>query len=92
MLFFTSPAPGKPDMRMWTLVAVAVTAAFGVTVCVIKLGLTFLCPTRRSGTERPNKQEPKNEQSDIYHLYDTISEEPPTSAPNDMVYSTLQPV
>ncbi|KAF3856313.1 hypothetical protein F7725_017036 [Dissostichus mawsoni] len=30
------------------------------------------------------------QESDIYHVYSTISEEPPPSALNDMVYSTLQ--
>ncbi|XP_053291264.1 uncharacterized protein LOC128451433 isoform X4 [Pleuronectes platessa] len=88
----SSPTPEKPDMRMWTLKALGVTAAFGVTVGFISLGLTFHCTTRKSGNEKPNKQEPQNEQSVIYHKYDTISEEPSASAPNDMVYSTLQPV
>ncbi|CAB1432081.1 unnamed protein product [Pleuronectes platessa] len=88
----SSPTPEKPDMRMWTLKALGVTAAFGVTVGFISLGLTFHCTTRKSGNEKPNKQEPQNEQSVIYHKYDTISEEPSASAPTDMVYSTLQPV
>ncbi|XP_034442029.1 uncharacterized protein LOC117761842 isoform X8 [Hippoglossus hippoglossus] len=89
---FSSPTPGKPDMRMWTLRALAVTAAFAVTVGFISLGLTFLCTTRKIGTEKPKRQEPQNEQSVIYHQYDTISEEPPASVPNNMVYSTLQPI
>ncbi|XP_034442025.1 uncharacterized protein LOC117761842 isoform X5 [Hippoglossus hippoglossus] len=88
----SSPTPGKPDMRMWTLRALAVTAAFAVTVGFISLGLTFLCTTRKIGTEKPKRQEPQNEQSVIYHQYDTISEEPPASVPNNMVYSTLQPI
>ncbi|CAB1432080.1 unnamed protein product [Pleuronectes platessa] len=88
----SSPTPEKPDMRIWTLRALGATAAFGVTVGFISLGLTFHCTTRKSGNEKPNKQEPQNEQSVIYHKYDTISEEPPASAPTDMVYSTLQPV
>ncbi|XP_035009290.2 uncharacterized protein LOC118105529 isoform X2 [Hippoglossus stenolepis] len=88
----SSPTPGKPDMRMWTLRALAVTAVFAVTVGFISLGLTFLCTTRKIGTEKPKRQEPQNEQSVIYHQYDTISEEPPASAPNNMVYSTLQPI
>ncbi|XP_034442022.1 uncharacterized protein LOC117761842 isoform X2 [Hippoglossus hippoglossus] len=88
----SSPTPGKPDMMMWTLRALAVTAAFAVTVGFISLGLTFLCTTRRSGTEKPNRQEPQYEQWDIYHQYDTISEELSASVPNNMVYSTLQPI
>ncbi|XP_053291256.1 mucin-5AC isoform X3 [Pleuronectes platessa] len=88
----SSPTPEKPDMRIWTLKALGVTAAFGVTVGFISLGLTFHCTTRKSGNEKPNKQEPQYEQSVIYHKYDTISEEPSASAPNITVYSTLQPV
>ncbi|XP_044028132.1 uncharacterized protein LOC122864660 [Siniperca chuatsi] len=45
------------------------------------------CPT---GSEKLNRQEPQNEHSDIYHVYSTISEEPPPSALKDVVYSTLQ--
>ncbi|XP_076599131.1 uncharacterized protein LOC143328089 [Chaetodon auriga] len=37
-----------------------------------------------------NRQEPQNEDSSTYHLYYTISEEPPPSALKDMVYSTVQ--
>ncbi|KAI4826817.1 hypothetical protein KUCAC02_030248 [Chaenocephalus aceratus] len=42
------------------------------------------------GPEKPSRQASQNEDSDIYHVYSTISEEPPPSALNDMVYSTLQ--
>ncbi|XP_034442026.1 uncharacterized protein LOC117761842 isoform X7 [Hippoglossus hippoglossus] len=87
-----TPVKVASDMMMWTLRALAVTAAFAVTVGFISLGLTFLCTTRRSGTEKPNRQEPQYEQWDIYHQYDTISEELSASVPNNMVYSTLQPI
>ncbi|XP_071059395.1 uncharacterized protein [Pseudochaenichthys georgianus] len=43
-----------------------------------------------TGPEKPSRQASQNEDSDIYHVYSTISEEPPPSALNDMVYSTLQ--
>ncbi|XP_035009295.2 uncharacterized protein LOC118105530 isoform X2 [Hippoglossus stenolepis] len=88
----STPVTSTKDMMMWTLRALAVTAVFAVTVGFISLGLTLLCPTRRSGTEKPKRQEPQYEQWDIYHQYDTISEEPPASAPNKTVYSTLQPI
>ncbi|KAJ4919592.1 hypothetical protein JOQ06_027674 [Pogonophryne albipinna] len=42
------------------------------------------------GPEKPSRQATQNEDSDIYHVYSTISEEPPPSALNNMVYSTLQ--
>ncbi|KAF0034898.1 hypothetical protein F2P81_012656 [Scophthalmus maximus] len=42
--------------------------------------------------EKPNRREPQNENSVIYHQYATISDEPYASAPKEMVYSTLQPV
>ncbi|XP_029286494.1 uncharacterized protein LOC115007691 [Cottoperca gobio] len=43
------------------------------------------CPT---GLDKSKMQESQNEDSDIYHVYSTISEEPPPSALKDMVYST----
>lgn len=43
-----------------------------------------------TGPEKPSRQATQNEDSDIYHVYSTISEEPPPSALNNMVYSTLQ--
>ncbi|XP_029287572.1 uncharacterized protein LOC115008246 isoform X1 [Cottoperca gobio] len=45
------------------------------------------CPT---GLDKSKMQEFQNEDSDIYHVYSTMSEEPPPSALKDMVYSTLQ--
>ncbi|XP_041803140.1 uncharacterized protein LOC121613651 isoform X2 [Chelmon rostratus] len=45
---------------------------------------------RPAGSEKLNRQEPQNEDSAIYHVYSTISEEPPPSVLKDMVYSTLQ--
>ncbi|XP_038553357.1 uncharacterized protein LOC119886590 isoform X2 [Micropterus salmoides] len=42
------------------------------------------------GSEKLSRQQSQNEDSDIYHVYATISEEPPASALNVMVYSTLQ--
>ncbi|XP_031695898.1 uncharacterized protein LOC116378210 isoform X2 [Anarrhichthys ocellatus] len=50
------------------------------------------CPT---GSEKLKEQAPQNEDvSEIYtalNIYSTISEQPPASALEDMVYSTLQP-
>ncbi|XP_033995101.1 uncharacterized protein LOC117489703 isoform X18 [Trematomus bernacchii] len=43
-----------------------------------------------TGPEKQSRQASQNEDSDIYHVYSTISEEPAPSALNDMVYSTLQ--
>ncbi|XP_063767289.1 uncharacterized protein LOC134883081 isoform X2 [Eleginops maclovinus] len=43
-----------------------------------------------TGPEKLSRQESRNEDSDIYHVYSTISEEPPPSALEDMVYSTRQ--
>ncbi|XP_029286495.1 uncharacterized protein LOC115007692 [Cottoperca gobio] len=43
------------------------------------------CPT---GLDKSKMQESQNEDSDIYHVYSTMSEEPPPSALKDMVYST----
>ncbi|XP_040889497.1 uncharacterized protein LOC121179003 isoform X6 [Toxotes jaculatrix] len=43
-----------------------------------------------SGSENLNSRDPKNENSDTYHVYATISEEPPASALNITAYSTLQ--
>ncbi|XP_063767279.1 uncharacterized protein LOC134883078 isoform X2 [Eleginops maclovinus] len=43
-----------------------------------------------TGPEKLSRQESQNEDSDIYHVYSTISEEPPPSALKDLVYSTRQ--
>ncbi|XP_063767296.1 uncharacterized protein LOC134883082 isoform X4 [Eleginops maclovinus] len=43
-----------------------------------------------TGSEKLSQQESQNGDSDIYHVYSTISEEPTPSALKDMVYSTLQ--
>ncbi|XP_063767283.1 uncharacterized protein LOC134883080 [Eleginops maclovinus] len=43
-----------------------------------------------TGSEKLSRQESQNGDSDIYHVYSTISEEPPPSALEDLVYSTLQ--
>ncbi|XP_035517621.1 uncharacterized protein LOC118328124 [Morone saxatilis] len=45
------------------------------------------CPT---GSDKPNRREPQTEDSDIYHVYCTIPDDPPPSALKDMVYSTVQ--
>ncbi|XP_036956391.1 uncharacterized protein LOC119020812 isoform X4 [Acanthopagrus latus] len=43
-----------------------------------------------TGSKKMNMQENRNEDSDVYHLYTTISDEPPPSALKDMMYSTVQ--
>ncbi|XP_071782019.2 uncharacterized protein LOC139932211 [Centroberyx gerrardi] len=43
-----------------------------------------------TGSAKVNRPEPQNEDSDTYHVYCTISEEPAASAQKDIVYSTLQ--
>ncbi|XP_068998970.1 uncharacterized protein [Embiotoca jacksoni] len=43
-----------------------------------------------TGSEKLNRQEPQSENSDLYHVYCTISEDPAASALQDMVYSILQ--
>ncbi|XP_051272396.1 uncharacterized protein LOC127372552 isoform X2 [Dicentrarchus labrax] len=45
------------------------------------------CPT---GSDKLDRREPQTEDSDIYHVYCTIPDDQPPSAPNDMVYSTVQ--
>ncbi|XP_068568148.1 uncharacterized protein [Cebidichthys violaceus] len=46
---------------------------------------------RPTGSEKLKEQAPQHEDFATYHLYSTISEEPPPSALGVMVYSTLQP-
>ncbi|XP_071376804.1 mucin-17-like [Centroberyx affinis] len=43
-----------------------------------------------TGSVKVTRPQPQNEDSDTYHVYCTISEEPAASAQKDMVYSTLQ--
>ncbi|XP_068998958.1 uncharacterized protein [Embiotoca jacksoni] len=43
-----------------------------------------------TGSEKLNRQEPQSENSDLYHVYCTISEDPAASALQDMVCSVLQ--
>ncbi|XP_050923058.1 serine-rich adhesin for platelets isoform X3 [Lates calcarifer] len=43
-----------------------------------------------SGSEKLNNWDPQNQDSDTYHMYSTISEEPAPSALKDAGYSSLQ--
>ncbi|XP_026162309.1 uncharacterized protein LOC113130155 [Mastacembelus armatus] len=45
------------------------------------------CPT---GSEKLNRQASQKEDSDVYHLYATIAEEPAAAAMTDMLYNTMQ--
>ncbi|XP_030274929.1 uncharacterized protein LOC115582847 [Sparus aurata] len=45
---------------------------------------------RPTGSKKMNVQEHRNEDSDVYHLYSTMSDGPPPSALMDMMYSTVQ--
>ncbi|XP_051804764.1 uncharacterized protein LOC127534217 [Acanthochromis polyacanthus] len=43
-----------------------------------------------TGFEKLNREEPQSQDSDIYHLYETIPDRPTASDQPDMVYSLLQ--
>ncbi|KAL3978278.1 SPARC-related modular calcium-binding protein [Sarotherodon galilaeus] len=43
-----------------------------------------------TGVEKLNREEFKHDESDVYHVYATISEERATPVPQDMTYSMLQ--
>ncbi|XP_056256919.1 uncharacterized protein LOC130184850 isoform X2 [Seriola aureovittata] len=86
----TSLTSVKPASEMWIWNFVIVATGFGVTAGVILLGLALLCTKRRSGSGKLNIREPQNEDSELYHVYATISDEPAASALKEMVYSTSQ--
>ncbi|KAK1901040.1 Leukocyte immunoglobulin-like receptor subfamily A member 1 [Dissostichus eleginoides] len=86
----SSPTPVKAaSAEIWKFVAVV--AGCGVTVGVSLLVSAILCNNRRAGPDEVKRQDSKVENSDTYHMYCTIPEEP---AASDLMmgkmYSTVQ--
>ncbi|XP_005741569.1 serine-rich adhesin for platelets-like [Pundamilia nyererei] len=86
----TSPTSVISPSGTGTLTVVLVVVGSGVTVGAILLVLAVFRSKRRTGAEKLNKQERKEQDFDIYHPYATIAEKPAAPVSQDMTYSMLQ--
>ncbi|XP_036956398.1 uncharacterized protein LOC119020816 isoform X2 [Acanthopagrus latus] len=86
-----SASPQKTTSKLWILKFVAVAAGGGVTVGCIVLVSAVRCNQRRAVCpETVKQQEPQDERHEMFHLYDTIPEEPAAPDLSHMTYSTVQ--
>ncbi|XP_049444176.1 uncharacterized protein LOC125895954 [Epinephelus fuscoguttatus] len=83
-----NPASGNQTTEMWIWNIVVAVAGFGVTAGVIILVSAILW-IKRTGSDEERQPEAQNENTDTYHVYANIADEPPSSDLRGVMYSKV---